>query len=305
METQMLNDLAPIVLFTYKRVDTLKQTVIALQGNYLASKSDLIIYSDGPKNEIDSISVNEVRHYLKTVTGFKSVRILRSEHNKGLANSIINGVNEVLMVYEKVIVLEDDLISTPNFLDFMNQSLVLFQKKKNVFSISGFSFNLNEENYNFDTYFLNRGWSWGWATWKDRWQNLDWEINDYTSFINDKVQQRKFSQGGSDLNAMLKKQMTSHFDSWAIRWFYNQFKQNGITIYPVKSKILNNGFGIDATHTTGSAERYIPSLDNENKTTFIFDTTTEITKVFQDKFIIKMGYFSRIKSKIQTIFLRR
>lgn len=297
--------LAPIVLFAYKRCDTLIQTVEALKKNYLAADSELIIFSDGPKNETEFQRVNEVRDYLKKVNGFKSVRIIVSPINKGLANSIIDGVSELFINYEALIVLEDDLISTPNFLDFMNQSLVMFHENKNVFSISGFSFNLDAQHYDYDTYFLNRGWSWGWATWKDRWEHVDWEIKDYDAFIKNKAEQRKFSQGGSDLNGMLKKQMTSHFDSWAIRWFYNQFKRNGITLYPVNSKIVNNGFGRDATHTTGSAERYIPNLDNENKTTFVFDTTTEITRVFQDKFIIKMGYFSRIKSKIQTLFLRR
>ncbi len=296
--------LAPIVLFTYKRTDTLILTVEALKKNYLAMESELIIYSDGPKSEEETTAVNDVRNYLKTVSGFKSVRINSSSQNKGLANSIIDGVSELLNVYEKVIVLEDDLISTPNFLDYMNQSLNLYQNNKNVFSISGFSFNLEVKDYSFDTYFLNRGWSWGWATWKDRWQNLDWEIKDYDFFIRDIVAQKKFAQGGSDLNSMLKKQMTSNLDSWAIRWFYNQFQKNGITLYPVKSKILNNGFGREATHTKGSVKRYIPDLDKANKAEFNFNQKMEVTTIFQKKFITKMGYFSRIKSKIQTLFSR-
>lgn len=296
-----MNQLTPIVLFTYKRLDTLKQTVEALQQNYLAVDSDLYIFSDAAKGEQDAESVNNVRNYIKSVHGFKSITIYESQLNKGLATSIIEGVSQILKIHETVIVLEDDLVSTNNFLDFMNQSLLIYKNEKAVFSVSGFSFNLKTtDNYKYDTYFLNRGWSWGWATWQDRWDKIDWEIQDYSEFIKNRKAQKNFSEGGSDLNGMLKKQMNNDLDSWAIRWFYNQYKCKGLTVYPVKSKILNEGFGENATHTKGSARRYMPVLDIENKRSFNFASKIEITEIAQRKFQIKMGYFSRLKSKIET-----
>ena len=125
-----MNNLSPIVLFTYKRLDTLKQTITALIANPLALQSDLIIYSDGAKNEKDQIIIEEIRSYLKTITGFKSVRIIASKTNKGLATSIIQGVSEVLAEYHKAIVLEDDLITSTNFLDFMNAGLQEYTTQK-------------------------------------------------------------------------------------------------------------------------------------------------------------------------------
>ena len=297
-----MNSLAPIILFTYKRLDTLKLTVNSLQLNSLAIESELIIYSDGPKTENDRQAVVMVRSYLKTIQGFKSINIIESSINKGLASSIIEGVTHVINQYGKAIVLEDDLFCTPNFLNFMNQSLVHYKNKSEVFSISGYSFNLNiGKEYEFDTYFLNRGWSWGWATWSNRWENIDWEIRDYSSFKIDKKSQKEFSKGGSDLNNMLRKQMNGELDSWAIRWFYNQYKTQGLTVYSKESMVFNNGFDLQATHTTGSSKRYIPTMDDGLKLDFKFPTYISETKVAQKLFQQKMGYLSRIKSKIETI----
>lgn len=298
-----MQELAPIVIFTYKRLDTLKQTIAALQKNDLAKKSKLYIFSDAAKSEIDKEAVETVREYIQSINGFRTITIFESKFNKGLATSIIEGVSQVLNNYEAVIVLEDDLISTSNFLDFMNQSILNYKNEEKVFSISGFSFNLHiENNYLCDSYFLNRGWSWGWATWRDRWNKVDWEISDYNEFIKNIKDQKLFAEGGSDLNGMLKKQMEGNLDSWAIRWFYNQFKVGGLTLYPVKSKIINNGFGMDATHTKGSSNRYLPILDFDGKKTFKFLTKIEITTIAQKKFQTKMGYISRFKSKIETFF---
>lgn len=186
-----MKNLAPIVLFTYKRLNTLKQTIESLQQNYLATESDLYIFSDAAKGIEDKESVDSVRNYIKTIKGFKSVTITESEVNKGLATSIIEGVSQILKTHETVIVLEDDLVSTNNFLDFMNESLTKYEDETAIFSISGFSFNLNlEKKYFYDVYFLNRGWSWGWATWRDRWEKVDWKIKDYSEFIKNKKAQK-------------------------------------------------------------------------------------------------------------------
>ncbi|MEY4572063.1 MAG: hypothetical protein RLZ10_1289 [Bacteroidota bacterium] len=294
--------LAPIVLFTFKRLDTLKQTIEALEKNYMAKESELIIFSDAAKGDADKIAVEKVREYLVTIHGFKKIIIHEAKQNKGLAQSIIDGVSQVLKTHDSVIVLEDDLVTSPNFLNFMNESLIKYLNIENVFSISGFSFDLKfKEKFYSDSYFLNRGWSWGWATWKDRWEKVDWKIIDYNSFINNKTARKNFSKGGSDLNGMLDRQMTGKLDSWAIRWFYNQFKLNGLTLFPVHSKIVNEGFGKDATHTTGSSRRYIPNFDTSNKTKFIFPEKIEVSEVALKRFQLKMGYLSRVRSKIETL----
>jgi hypothetical protein len=292
---------APIILFTYKRLDVLKQTIDALKNNYLASESDLFLFSDGPKNSQDELIISEIRLYLSQISGFKSIHIIESKINKGLANSIIEGVSWIIDKFESAIVLEDDLITSVNFLLFMNASLEAYHDKENVFSISGYSFNLgNDPEDNNDAYFLNRGWSWGWATWKNRWQKVDWEVKNYNEFLADRKAKKAFAKGGSDLNKMLEKQMTDKLDSWAIRWFYHQFYIGGLTAYPIFSKIYNAGFDKDATHTTGSNRRYIPVMDTTDKKEFELPKSIQLSNYYSMQFQRKMSVLSRMFSKLNT-----
>lgn len=295
-------NIAPVLLFTYKRLDTLKTTVEALANNELANDSELFVFSDAAKFEKDIVIVNQVRDYIKTITGFKKITIVEARENKGLANSIIDGVTAVLNKFDRVIVLEDDLSTTANFLTFMNTCLMQYQYEPAAFSISGYSFNLGQSNADHDdAYFLRRGWSWGWATWKDRWADVDWAVKDYEQFKVDSRARREFAVGGSDLNKMLADQMEGRLDSWAIRWFYHQFRKKGLTVYPVFSKVFNNGFDQDATHTSGSGRRYLPALDKEERMTFSLPQKVTVNQFYQKKFMLKMGLMSRIVSKAETI----
>lgn len=299
-----MTELAPIVLFTYKRLDTLQQTVRALAANHLAEKSDLIIYSDGGKTTEDQIIIKSIRTYLKTITGFKTVSIHASETNKGLATSIINGVSEVMAQYHKAIVLEDDLITSVNFLSFMNQALDRYQHQKAVYSISGYAFDLNKKGIKEDGYFLNRSWSWGWASWEDRWTEIDWEIKDYSLFEKDSKQKKGFSKLGSDVYGMLKKQMNGEVDSWYIRSTFHQFKSKGLSLYPSISKIDNNGFDAIATHNSGLKNRYLTSFDRSGNMNFNFPERIEINKQIQIAFADKMSIKTRLINKVKEFFFK-
>ncbi len=294
--------MAPIALFVYNRPEALVRTIASLQANISHQKTDLFVFSDGPKNQFDSENVEKVRKIVHGITGFKSIQIIESEQNLGLANSIINGVGKVLSQFNNIIVLEDDLIVTSNFIDFMNAALDHFESQQKVFSISGFSFDLkiNPDEYK-EGYFLNRGWSWGWATWKNRWVDIDWSVNDYASFSKNNRARAAFAMGGSDLNSMLDKQMHGKIDSWAIRWFYSQFKLLGLTYYPIYSKVYNNGFGPHATHTKFLSKRYLPNTDKELIHQFSFPKNAQLSNLPQQKFRMRMGYMARIKSKIEKV----
>ncbi|MBC5992529.1 sugar transferase [Pontibacter cellulosilyticus] len=286
METDIVSPLAPILLFTYKRLETLQKTVQALQNNHLASDSVLYIFSDGYKGTFDQRQVEKVRSYIKTISGFKKVIIKEAHCNKGLANSIIQGVSEILDSNDKAVVLEDDLITSRNFLNFMNTALNYYENNKNVFSVSGYSFPFKiPNNYQYDCYTITRGCSWGWGTWKDRWETVDWKVSDYDVFLSSVDKRKKFSKSGSDLIPMLKKQMNGSIDSWAIRWYYQQSKNNQYTVYPTTSKVANNGFDQEATHTT-NYNRYKTVVDNGKKDEFIFEPSGEINDFYQ-KYIQK------------------
>lgn len=302
----MTSNLAPILIFTYKRLDTLKCTIDALKKNHFAENSKVFIFSDGARDEGDKRLVQDVRDYLPTIEGFLSVTIFESFENKGLAKSIIGGVSKMFETCESVIVVEDDLITSTNFISYMNATLRNFQHQPKVFSIAGYSFNLatKPSEYEYDAYFVTRGWPWGWATWKDRWVNIDWEVKDYEQFKLDAKAKKEFAQGGSDLNAMLQKQMEGQLDSWAIRWFYHQYKIKGLTLYPLFSKIHNIGFDEFATHTKGSDKRYIPNMDSLGKHKFNFPLKIEKDPVFQKKFQSKMSVKRRIWGKVETLIIK-
>ena len=247
---------APIALFAYNRPKHLEKTLAALAQNSLAKQSDLYIFADGAKNNNPQNleKIQAVRQILTTQKGFKDcfaqVYYQFQDNNLGLANSIITGVNSILAQYESVIVLEDDMICTPDFLSFMNDALVLYHDNPTIFTISGYVFPIKiPENYTKEVFIFQRPSSWGWATWRECWQKSDWEVTDYQYFKLDKNQKKAFNQGGKDLTPMLCKQMQGEIDSWAIRWAYTHFKQGVYCVYPTTSKIQNIGTDKSGAHS--------------------------------------------------------
>jgi GT2 family glycosyltransferase len=166
-----LENLAPIILFVYNRSEHTRQTVEYFSKNSLAESSKLFIFSDGPKNEKDKQKVSEVRKYLKSIQSFSEIKIVEREKNLGLANSVISGVNQIFKSYDKAIVLEDDIISSPSFLSFMNDALDFYKEDKRIFSVSGYPYPVKiPDSYSKDVFIAHRASSWGWGTWKDRWE---------------------------------------------------------------------------------------------------------------------------------------
>jgi hypothetical protein len=286
-----ISNLSPIVIFAYRR--NIDKTIESLLSNTLAKESELFIFSDGYKNINDKNDVLDVRRSLKQINGFKSITIYESEKNKGLANSIIDGSTKIINNYGRTIVLEDDLIVSIDFLEYMNEALNRYEINKNIWSITGYSPNIENINSSKDLYLSPRGSSWSWATWKDRWDIIDWKITDFNNIKNDKILQDKFNLGGDDLYKMLELQMLGKIDSWAIRWVYNQFKVNMYTIYPTRSKITNNGFTDGkGTHNNIQNDKWLVEI-NHTKIDF---TDLDIDENIINKF--KLFYDLSLKTKI-------
>ena len=297
----MKNDtiLAPICLFVYSRFQETKLTVESLQKNNLASESQLFIFSDGAKNKHNIEEVNEVREYIHSIKGFRNVTIYESEVNKGLANSIISGVTQIVNEYGKVIVIEDDLILSTNFLCFMNQALTFYDDKKRILNISGYSFTLKYPgDYKYDVALSFRMASWGWGIWKDRWEQIDWEVKDYNSFKWNIYKILKFSKGGSDLYGMLNRQVKGKIDSWAIRFDYHHYKHNYLDVFPTKSKVAYNGFNSDATHTKMKCDTYDTLLDITGQCTFSFSEDLKTDKYITKQFYKHYSFYSRLKDRV-------
>lgn len=297
-----MNSLAPICLFAYNRLHTLKRSVEALQKCKESKDSILYLFCDGIKNEKDKDNVIAVRNYLKAITGFKHIELDIREKNIGVSKIIIDGISTTLQKHDKVIIIEDDIVVGNSFLQFMNQCLDFYQHNPRVLTISGFSIPIKfKPAFKDDVYVLPRTCSWGWGIWKHKWENIDWSISDFESFSKNKQEIKKFNIGGTDLYKMLWKQLNGKIDAWDIRISYHQFKQNALTVYPAISKAINIGFDSMASNCIGY-NRYITPLDEKEYLEFklpkIVLIDRFILKQFQDFYSLKSRFIGRVKTEI-------
>lgn len=250
---------APVVVFVYNRADHAAQTLAALNNNRLADETDLFIYADNAKSEAGQEKVNDTRKVVDDFarnSNFKSTAVIKADKNKGLAASVISGVTDVIRRYGKVIVVEDDLTTSKDFLEYMNDALDYYDNAKNIWSISAYTPHLSRlKNYYHDTYVCYRASSWGWATWIDRWDTVDWNVTDYDEFIKSPERIKHFNLGGRDMTGMLIDWHEGRNNSWAIRWCYQQSRRKNLTIYPRESRVTNTGCDNSGTHS-GATRRY-------------------------------------------------
>ncbi len=242
-----IENIAPIVLFVYNRPVHTFKTLNSLKDNYLAKESKLYVYCDGPKTQDAELlkKIEQVRGVVKAEQWCGSVEVLESSGNKGLAESIKSGVSDVVKNHGKVIVLEDDLITSPAFLTYMNQALDFYEKYKSVFSISAYC--LPEKkmaipgDYLFDVYAGLRNSSWGWATWTDRWEQIDWEVNVYDTIKKNSFIKQAFNRGGDDVFELLQMQQEDKLNIWSIQFTVAHFINHAVSIIPIHSYVNNIG----------------------------------------------------------------
>ncbi len=254
MESKTEKMLAPLVLFAYKRADKIEQCMQSLlQNSEEIGRTDVYVFVDGPKGKDDQRQVEEVRKTVQNWSGqtlFKSWHVTCKEYNIGLANNVISGVTEVIRQYHKAIVVEDDLVVSPVFLRYMNEALDYYESDAKIWSIAGYTPNLKAlRRYQHEIWLGYRASSWGWATWEDRWNTVDWSMADYQEFMHNEEKKKQFSRGGIDMLSMLDKQMNGYLDSWAIRWCYAQSMQDKYTVFPKVSYVTNDGYDGSGTHS--------------------------------------------------------
>lgn len=239
---------APIVLFTYSRLNHLRETVKALRENREAPDSDLIVYSDGWKTERDRLLVEEVRGYVREIDGFRSVKIKEREKNYGLATNIISGVTEMIDRHGRVIVLEDDLVTSPWFLSYMNKGLQVYETVDRVISIHGYCY--PTDHHLPPTYFIKGADCLGWATWKRGWDLFEQDGRKLIKEIEARKLIREFDFGDSYPYAqMLRDQTEGRNSSWAVRWYASAFLRDKLTLYPGRTLVSHIGYD-GGTHAT-------------------------------------------------------
>lgn len=243
-----MQNFAPIALFVYNRPEHTRRTIKFLQQNLLADESRLFIFSDAAKDSSQQVFVNEVRDIIKQVDGFKSVELIERETNLGLAESIIDGVSMLVSEYGKVIVFEDDLISSAYTLQYFNDALIRYQNEEKVMHIGAYMYPLKAVNLP-ETFLYRAATSWGWATWDRAWKDFEPDINK----IIDRFDRKKRLEFSIDGTMNFWKQIiefkSGRNNSWAIRWYASIFLKGGLTLNPSKSLINNIGHDGSGIHS--------------------------------------------------------
>lgn len=246
-------NLSPIVLFTYNRPWHVLQTLEALAQNTLADQSVLYIYCDGPKENATPEQLDKIKQ-VREIAGrkkwCKEVYVIEQPKNKGLAPSVIDGVTEIVNRFEKIIVIEDDVLTSRYFLQYMNEGLHFYEREERVFSLGSWNY-FSSKTLKEETFFLRNPDSIAWATWKRAWDYFEPDgiklqkalrNRNLTDYFNLNIHE------GYNYSGMLQQQINGKVNSWAIRWLASVILQNGLALYPARSLTKHIGFGNEATH---------------------------------------------------------
>jgi hypothetical protein len=271
----------------------------ALQKNELASESELFIYSDAPKAEQDQEKVQGVRDYIQSIGGFKKITIIEREENWGLANSIIDGVTEIVNRYGKIIVLEDDIVTSSYFLRYMNDALDYYQETETVMHVSGWNYPINTDDLP-ETIFLRGASCWGWATWSRAWQFFDKNPQKLSETFTKEDRYKLDYDGTAGMWSQVMGNLSGKLNTWAVFWYVSVFKNNGLCLHPIKSLVTNIGHDSSGTHC-GASDMYSNLLSN-NLVTQFSDEITENTITMDriKRFLLgnKKSLFKRVLNKL-------
>jgi len=274
-----MQNLAPIALFVYNRPEHTRRTLKFLQANLLAEESRLFIYADAAKTSADDDNIKAVSDLITAVEGFKSVKIIRQKQNLGLAQSIISGVTELVNEYGKVIVFEDDLLSSPYTLQYFNEALNQYQNEDKVMHISAYMYPLAFADDLPETFLYRAVHSWGWATWKNSWSHFNPDIDDLMKHFNAQKIDQFSIEGKMNFWSQMKGFKAGKNNSWAIRWYASVFLKQGLSLNPSKSLI--NNIGHDGTGIHSNVENtYSVSIHQHVVKTFP-DLIMENDKAYQ------------------------
>jgi hypothetical protein len=244
----VVHELAPVVLFTYRRLHLLRRVVDSLLANPESADTRLIAYSDGPRAEKDRQEVAEVRAYLQSLTGFKSIDLRFREHNLGLAESFMQGISETLERHESGIFLEDDNLLSRHFLAFMNGALTRFADNERVVCITGYSFPIWPKRR--EPYFIRGAETWSMATWRRGWRVFESDGSKLKRQLDARGLRRQVNRIGVDFYGMLQQQIRGQIDSWGVRWWVSAFLHDMYCLYPHEPVCVSIGYGEGSVHCT-------------------------------------------------------
>lgn len=296
---------APVALFVYNRPEHTKKTLERLSKNVGASELELYVFADGAKansSAEDLRKIKQVRELIAQQTWPRKTTVITQETNQGLARSIISGVSKVLDAHDAVIVLEDDICTSPAFLSFMWDALACYQQEKEVMHISGYTFPIRfPREYTHETYFTRLPFSWGWATWKDRWESFEYEPHTLWKSLKERKLLGKMDfEDTNDFHVQLTLNLKGKINTWAVFWYATMLLRGGLALCPTSSLVENIG-------NDGSGENS-PSVDVFSHNKLSNKVEVEQILAVEDKAIFEQlrAYFQTTLKKNQIkLFIQR
>lgn len=291
-----------IVVFTFNRPTHTKKTLDALRSSSGATDLPLFVFSDGPRSDEDIENCKKVVSAVKEIEWPSKIVHTICPSNKGLAKSITDGVSSVLSGYDQVIVLEDDIVLSGSAIQYFSSALSRYRNLPTVGSICGYADSASRlkipASYPYDAYFLPRFYSWGWATWRDRWNSVDWNIDAWTSVGKDKYSLAMLLKTIPDLPHMLDDQVSGLVDSWAVRFAFHHFMSGKLSLVPVRSHV--NNIGMDGTGTHSRATNRFRNNVAAVATNPVFPPMISIDRRIQRRYI-RLYRRQRLRSSIKKL----
>ena len=285
---------APLLLFVYNRPYHTLKMIEAISRNEGWEKTDVYVFCDAPKEnatETQLLRVKQVRDIVQNIAGCRDLHITFQEENKGLYTSIINGVSGILQRHKRAIILEDDLVTAPNFLSFMNAALEKYEQQKNVHCISGYTYPIPHDSN--EAFFIKGADCWGWATWIDRWEKIQTNPSILKKELQEKQLEDTFNFGGSyPYMQMLEDRIAGKNQSWAILWYASALIQKGLCLYPAQSLVANIGNDGSGTHNVASSTAFDTNV-KDAKSYNLPDAIVE-SEVYRKRFI---SFFKKTQRK--------
>jgi GT2 family glycosyltransferase len=261
----------PVAVFTYNRPAHTRQMLESLAACHRLEDCRVFVFSDGPKTPDQEQAVRETRAVVHDWTRQHPADIVERNENRGLARSIVGGVSELCNRNGRVIVLEDDMMVGPRFLDYMLLALDRYQDDERVCQISGYMFPVRHPSQP-DAFFLPLTTTWGWATWQRAWRLFQWDVSSALPVLRDAAVRRAFDLDGAyPYSAMLEDCIAQRNDSWGIRWWWSAFVSQKLTLHPRQSLVWVGGF--DGTGTHAGRNQHMMSISQSQMASFPWSET--------------------------------
>lgn len=299
-----MNDSTVIAIFCYKRAAKLKTCIEALLKNPECADLEIIFFSDGYKNENDMDGVLETRAYIDSIRGFKKIHKCFRERNFSTGPNFKEGITFLCNNYEQFIVVEDDLVVSPNYLRYMLQALSFYKGEKSVFCITGYCFPLDVNNYAFDTVMCKRFCAYGWAAWSSQVKHVNWDMVALDRLIKTSPGfKRRLNSEGHDLMRTLRKQISGAISTWDIQFQVHVAENNLRVVYPIVSKVKNIGFDTESTNTFGIDYLKTP-VDEGEKKHFKFCQANSVEPLIQNQIKKPYALKALVTRKIINTFIK-